>query len=358
MALSTPTPTTPVPPQRTDAGGDASAPRRERDLLTPRLHMRPAEYPELLEYRDAVRHAYWLHTEFNLADDVHDFHARVSAAERQAITNATLAIAQVEVAVKAFWGDLMKRLPKPELGAVGYTFAESEVRHQDAYAHLLHLLGLDEAFERIHAIPALAHRIEVLNAVNARMPDPGAVEENGRDFAASLMLFSSFVEHTSLFSQFLIMKSFQRHKGLFKGVSNVVDATSQEEQLHGLFGYELVRHLQHERPAWFDDAFEAEIRQGVRDGYAAERGIVDWIFEAGELDFLPKADVLAFIEHRFDSALEAVGYAPEFEPDRDAVERTQWFEEEILAGKHVDFFHKRPTAYAKKAKSFSGDDLF
>ncbi|HNQ99947.1 MAG TPA: ribonucleotide-diphosphate reductase subunit beta, partial [Trueperaceae bacterium] len=111
-----------------------------RRLTTPRLNLRPVEYPELLAYRDAIRHSYWLHTEYNLTDDVHDFRARVSDVERSAIKNAMLAIAQVEVAVKTFWGDLYKRYPKPEVGAVGYTFAESEVRHQDAYAHLLEIL--------------------------------------------------------------------------------------------------------------------------------------------------------------------------------------------------------------------------
>jgi ribonucleoside-diphosphate reductase beta chain len=329
-----------------------------RSLLTPRTQLRPAEYPELLQYRDAIRHAYWLHTEFNLHDDVHDFRARVSPTERQAITHATLAIAQVEVAVKAFWGDLMKHLPKPEVGAVGTTFAESEVRHQDAYAHLLHILGLDAAFERIHQVPALRQRIAVLDEVNARLPAPGDVEAGGRELAFSLLLFSSFVEHVSLFGQFLIMKSFQRHRGLFKGVSNVVDATSHEEQIHGLFGYELIRLLREERPSWFDAAFETRLRRTVRDGFEAERGILAWIYEAGEPDFLPAADVEAFLQHRFDAALASVGYAPEFEPDPALVERSMWFEEEILAGKHVDFFHKRPTSYAKKAKAFSGDDLF
>ena len=53
-----------------------------------------------------------------------------------------LAISQIEVAVKSFWGDIYKRMPKPEIGNVGATFAESEVRHADAYSHLIQLLGL------------------------------------------------------------------------------------------------------------------------------------------------------------------------------------------------------------------------
>ena len=55
-----------------------------------------------------------------------------------------LAISQIEIAVKTFWGDIYKRMPKPEIGNVGATFAESEVRHADAYSHLIQLLGLNQ----------------------------------------------------------------------------------------------------------------------------------------------------------------------------------------------------------------------
>ena len=328
-----------------------------RDLLQKRVNMRPVEYPEFTPFKDAIRHAYWVHTEFNLSDDIHDFHARVSEAERSAITRTMLAIAQVEVSVKSFWGDLMKRFPKPEVGAVGYTFAESEVRHQDAYAHLLHVLGLNSEFEKVQSIPALKGRVEVLNRAieNANVHN---MEDEGREFATTLLLFSAFTEHVSLFSQFLIMKSFQRSKGLFKGVANIVDATSMEEQIHGLFGYELINILKQERPHWFDDAFDANIREVIRAGYEAEKEILDWIFEEGELDFLPKATVEAFLQHRFNNSLTSVGMEPEFTVDQARVDDTLWFEEEILAAKHVDFFHKRPTTYAKKSKSISADDLF
>src|SRR5690625_787209 len=97
---------------------------RSPDIFKHRLNLKPYEYPELIEYKEAIQHSYWLHTEFNYPSDIQDFKINVSDAERNAIKNAMLAIAQVEVAVKTFWGDLYHRLPKPEVGSVGYTFAE------------------------------------------------------------------------------------------------------------------------------------------------------------------------------------------------------------------------------------------
>lgn len=75
-----------------------------------------------------------------------------------------LAISQVEVSVKTFWAKLYDRLPKPELANVGMIFAESEVRHSDAYSHLLELLGLNSIFEEIEDIPALNQRVDYLNS--------------------------------------------------------------------------------------------------------------------------------------------------------------------------------------------------
>ena len=124
--------------------------------------MKPYEYPELLEYVDAIRHSYWIHTEFNFTSDVQDFKVNVTDAERNALKNTMLAIAQIEVSVKTFWGDIYKRLPKPEIGSVGYTFAESEVRHHDAYSHLLEILGLNNDFNQIKSVPCIIDRVNYL----------------------------------------------------------------------------------------------------------------------------------------------------------------------------------------------------
>lgn len=330
-----------------------------RSLLVERRNLRPTEYPELLAYRDAIRHSYWLHTEYNLTDDVHDYRTRVSSAERSAIRNCMLAISQVEVAVKTFWGDLHKRYPKPEVAAVGYTFAESEVRHQDAYAHLLELLGLSGEFARIGEIPALSGRVTYLHEQLNRANRPGlSADEAGREGALTLLLFSAFTEHVSLFSQFLLLKAFNRHRNLFKGIANIVEATSKEEQIHGLFGYELIRLLKGERPHWFGREFDERVKEACLEAFAAEVRLVEWLYEAGELEFLPQNVMEAYLMERFNLSLGAVGIAPLFEPTEELLKETRWFEEELVAGKQYDFFHKRPTTYTKKTLSITADDLF
>ena len=98
----------------------------------------------ILAYKDAIRHSYWIDTEFNFTEDIQDFKVTIGPKERDVIKKTMLAIAQIEVNVKTFWGDLYKRMPITEVGDVGFTFAESEVRHKDAYARLLRILGLEK----------------------------------------------------------------------------------------------------------------------------------------------------------------------------------------------------------------------
>lgn len=326
---------------------------RRPDIFKFRLNLKPYEYPELAEYKEAIQHSYWLHTEFNYTSDIHDFKVNVSDVERNAIKNAMLAIAQVEVAVKTFWGDLYHRLPKPELGSVGYTFAESEVRHHDAYSHLLEILGLNDEFEKIREIPELIQRVDYLTKCTVL-----ARTESDKDYTLSILLFSLFIEHVSLFSQFLIIMSFNKFRNVFKGMSNVIEATSKEEQIHGLFGIELIKVIREERPEWFDDQLEHMVIKACKEAYKSEEVVIDWIYEAGDLDFLPKTTVKEFVKNRLNKSLQNIGYKAIFEVDEEAIVATDWFDDEVVATKHVDFFVKRSINYSKRTRSITGDDLF
>lgn len=326
---------------------------RKRDIFKKRLNLKPYEYPDLYEYVSAIRHSYWIHTEFNFVGDVQNFKVNVDEVERSAIQNSMLAIAQIEVAVKTFWGDVYKKIPKPEVGAVGATFAESEVRHTDAYAHLLEILGLNEIFKNIEEIPALTQRVQYLEKalLNAR-------SEDNRDYSQSILLFSLFIEHVSLFSQFLVIMSFNKHKNLFKGISNAVEATSKEEQIHGLFGIDLINIIKEEHPEWFDEAFEEAVIKLCKEAFESERQVVEWIFEKGELKFLPKVVVIEFIKQRFNNSLQSIGIKKIFDTDEQLLRESDWFYDEVIATKHGDFFNKKSINYNKKSKSITSEDLF
>ena len=326
---------------------------KDNNIFRPRKSLKPYEYPGFLEYTDAIRNSYWVHTEFNFSGDVQDFKVNTTPVEKSVIRKTMLAIAQIEVEVKTFWSDIYEVMPKEEIGSVGMTFAESEVRHMDAYSHLLDVLGLADEFEEITDVPAISDRIDYLEKYLE-----GATSDDKEEYVMSLLLFSIFIEHVSLFSQFLIMTSFDKYEKKFKGISNAVEATSKEEQIHGLFGVELINTIQEESPELFGDDFDEQVQRACNKAYKAEMKILNWIFSEGELDFFPRKYIDEFLKDRFNQSMEHVGVETVFETDEDLLEETRWFTEDIMMTKHNDFFSKRSTTYNKNTKSVTADDMF
>ena len=322
------------------------------DLFEARKNLKPYEYPQMSEYVHAIRTSFWIHKEFDFSPDVQDFKVKCTPTERSIIKRTMLAISQIEVSVKRFWADIYNYIPKPEVDAVGVTFSESEVRHSDAYSHLLDLLGLVEEFEQVTDVPAIQDRIAYLDKYLQRDAD------DPKSYVRSVLLFSLFIEFVSLFSQFLIMLSFDKYDKRFKGIANAVEATSKEEQIHGMFGAEIINIVQDEHPEWFSDEFIEEIRNAALKAFDAEQKVLDWIFEEGSLEFLPREVIDEFLKDKFNEGMNLIGQDALFETNDDLVAETQWFREEMIMTKGNDFFSKRGTTYSKFENTVTEDDLF
>jgi len=202
-------------------------------------------------------------------------------------------------------------------------------------------------------VPAIRRRIKYLEKT---ISNSKTVEN--QDYFESVVLFSMFVENVSLFSQFLVIMSFNKYKNVLKGISNAVEATSKEENIHAGFGFDLVNIIKKENPSWWSEELVEDLIQATKDAYEAEEEIVDWIFEMGDLTFLSKAQTLEFIKHRFNISLNSIGIDNIFEINQSLLETTEWFDDEILTTKHTDFFNKRSINYSKKSKSITMNDLF
>jgi ribonucleotide reductase beta subunit family protein with ferritin-like domain len=193
-------------------------------IFDKRVKLKPYEYPELIGFSDSISHAYWLVDEFNFTKDIQDFKTELNEHEKLVIERAMLAISQIEVNIKVYWSNLYNRMPKPEVGIVGSVFGESESRHLQAYSKLLEVLSLNDNFENLINIPEIQGRIKYLDKYMA-----GTRSKDNKEFIKSLILFSIFTENVSLFSQFVTISSFNKERNLFKGINNVIDATSAEE---------------------------------------------------------------------------------------------------------------------------------
>ncbi len=322
-------------------------------LFDKRIQYKPFEYPEVLQFTSAINKSFWVHSEVDFTADIQDFHAHLTAAEQNAVKNSLLAIAQVEVAVKSFWGNLYHHFPKPELNGLGATFAECEFRHSEAYSRLLEVLGYNNQFESLIKVPIVKERIQYLSDAlqNAKSADR-------KEYTVSLILFSLLIENVSLFSQFAIILAFTRFKGLMKNVSNIIAWTSVDEQIHANAGIFLVNKLKEEYPDLFSEAMMEEVRETVRLSIATEERILDWIFSEGEIDIIQKRDLSNFMKKRADDSLQQIGIQPLFRISAKENAAMLWFEEEVFSNSLDDFFAKRPVEYTKFDKSISAHDLF
>ena len=322
-------------------------------IFDPRKAFKPFEYPEALEFVDALQATYWTHKEFNFTQDISDFKVNLSPYEKEVVRRALLAIGQIEVSVKTFWAKLYDHLPKPEFNALGVQLAFNELVHERSYTELLDLLGLTEDFDKVLQIPEIQGRVDYLTKYIK-----GSSDNKKEAYTLNLALFSSFVENVSLFSQFFIIKSFFNHKNVIQGIDNVISSTMLEEDIHAKVGAWLISLIREEFPEWFNDEFEIKIIRACKKAYEAEIKIVKWILQDENLSFLSFSTVDNFLKDRFNQSLIMMNVNPIFEVDKVEQLKYQWFELELKIDRHSDFFLKRPSSYSRDLQSVDINDLF
>ncbi len=322
-------------------------------LFEKRINYKPFEYPEVLQFTEAINKSFWVHTEVDFTADTQDFHSHLSPEEQNAVKNSLLTIAQIEVAVKSFWGNLYHHFPKPELNGLGSTFAECEFRHSEAYSRLLEVLGYNNAFEKLIEVPVVKERIRFLSSALSKVNSASE-----KEYVTSLILFSILIENVSLFSQFAVVLSFTRFKGLMKNVSNIIAWTSVDEQIHANAGIYLINKIKEEYPGLIDASLQEQTVEMIREFVEIEEQIIDWIFSEGEISTIDKNDLLNFIKFRVDESLRKIDFPQLFFISSMQYAPMKWFEEEVLANSMDDFFAKRPVDYTKHDKSITAADLF
>lgn len=83
-------------------------------IFDKRTNYKPFEYPDVMQFVENMNNSFWVHKEIDFTADIQDYKANLTAQEQQIVKRSLLSIAQVEIGVKLFWGDLYRYLPKPE----------------------------------------------------------------------------------------------------------------------------------------------------------------------------------------------------------------------------------------------------
>lgn len=323
-------------------------------IFEKRKNYKPFEYGEItnpLIY--AMWDSHWTHREFNYDSDVQDFKTKLTDEERQVVKRALLMVSQVEVAVKSYWSNIGKLLPKPEIADLGAVNGGVEVIHSRAYSEILDKLGLNDEFQELLSQEIVSNRVNYLSKYVDKNYD-----SDKKNILYSLILFTLFTEATSLFSQFYTILGFNRFKGLFKDISNVVGYTSKEENLHMEGGIALINIIKKEHPELFDEELMSRIYEETKVAFLAEKELIHWILNGYENEFLSENILEKYVKYRFNLCLSKIGINKPFKLRQEDIDSFFWMEEETYASALTDFFHKKPIDYSKSDIAFTTKDLF
>lgn len=324
-------------------------------IFEKRINYKPFEYSHIttpLIY--AMWAGHWTHREFNFKSDIQDFKTNVTEEEREIIKRSVLLISQIEVAVKSYWGNIGNLLPKPEIADMGAVFSGIECIHSLAYSEILEQLGLNDEFEHmLQNEEAVKNRVKYLSKYVEK-----PYNNNKKNILYSLVLFTLFTEATSLFSQFYTILGFNRFRNIFKDISNIIQYTSLEEDLHKEGGISLINEIRKEEPELFDKKFEEKIYEETKEAFLSEKKLIHWVLNGFENEFVSEEILEKYIKYRLNECLTRIGINKPFRLRDEDIEKFIWMEEQITAPSMSDFFYKKPVEYTKNTQSFNASDLF
>jgi len=322
-------------------------------IFDEQISRKPNNYKWTEEFIEAMHNGFWTDKEFNFKSDVQQFKVNLTDQEREAIIRTLSAIGQIEVSVKSFWAQIGEHLPHPSIQDLGYVMANTEVIHNNAYERLLSVLGLEDVFEENLKLQWIQGRVKYLKKYTKK-----CYKDSKKQYLYAITLFTLFVENVSLFSQFYVINWFARFKNVLKDTDQQVKYTRNEENIHGLVGTKIINTIREEHPELFDQDLQDRILHEAEEAYKAEANIIDWMLNGIEEDNLSAPVLKEFVKDRINESLKGIGFPKAFDVDKDLIKSTMWFNEELHGNNMTDFFHSKPTEYAKKNQSFSEDDLF
>jgi ribonucleoside-diphosphate reductase beta chain len=322
-------------------------------IFDEQISRKPNNYKWTDEFIEAMHNGFWTDKEFSFKSDVQQFKVNLTDQEREIIIRTLSAIGQIEIAVKTFWAKLGENLPQPCFQDLGYVIANVEVIHNNAYERLISVLGLENVFEENLKLDWIEGRVKYLRKYTHKF-----YKDSKKQYLYALILFTLFVENVSLFSQFYVINWFARFKNVLKDTDQQVKYTRNEENIHGIVGTKIINTIRDEYPELFDAELEERILHEAQMAFESEAKIVDWMVNGIKEENLNAPLLKEFIKNRINHSLEGIGFHKPFEVDKELLQKTMWFNEELLGNNLTDFFHSRPVNYSKKSQSFSEDDLF
>jgi len=295
---------------------------------------KPFTYPWAVELAKKHEEIHWVEDEAELSEDVQDWRTKLTADEKEFITQVLRLFTQSDVQVGENYHEfLIPKFKNNEVRNMLSSFAARETVHQRAYALLNDTLGLpDEEYHKFLEYKAMADKIDFMSE--------GKIQTQ-TDLALTLAQ-SVFNEGMSLFSSFVMLLNFQRF-GKMKGMGTIVEWSIRDETIHVQGNAKLFRTLCDEHPRIVNDELKSKIYDMAKRAVELEDKFVALAFNGSDVQGLTRDEVKLYIRHIADRRLLQLGLKPKFKVKDNPLPWLDW----VLNGaSHDNFFEKRVTEYS------------
>ena len=316
-------------------------------LLQERHVYKPFLYPWCYEAWLTQQRIHWLPEEVPLAEDVRDWKNKLSASERNLMTQIFRFFTQADVEVNNCYMKHYSQVFGPvEVQMMLSAFSNIETVHIAAYSHLLDTLGMPEVeYMAFMKYKEMKDKYDYMQ--NASMA-------SRRDIAKTMALFGGFTEGLQLFASFAILMNFPRFNKM-KGMGQIITWSVRDETLHCLSMIKLFNAFIQENPDIWDDSLRAEITDSCKKIVGFEDAFIDLAFEQGEVEGLTPQEVKNYIRYIGDRRLQQLQLQPVFGIEKNPL---PWMDQMLNGAEHTNFFENRATEYSKASTQGTWEDVF
>ncbi|MDD3484072.1 ribonucleotide-diphosphate reductase subunit beta [Azovibrio restrictus] len=303
----------------------------------------PFKYPWAWEFFLTANKNHWTPTEVNMAQDVQDYHHKLTPAERHVFENVLGYLTTSDIlAMRNIGLAVMEKMTAPELQIYQARQVYEEALHTWTYQHCIETLNLDqgEIYNRYRVVPAIHGKIALSNRRLERVlrSDLDLTDrDNLHEFALSYLFFAGIFEGCWFYNGFSPIFALQR-RGLMKGTAEQLQYIMRDEVLHCAFGIRVVRELIKEENLKLDPKAVAELWQ---EAEAAEDAYARYILREPILGYNAELHLGQF---RFVANRRARQLGLD-EPYPGAEATLPWLDEQANLRKEKNFFETRVTEY-------------
>jgi ribonucleoside-diphosphate reductase beta chain len=319
------------------AFGDSAGANGGIGLLKPSLGYKPLRYPWAYEFWRRQQQIHWLPEEVPLGEDVKDWTNKLTAEERNLLTQIFRFFTQSDVEVADNYNQRYSRVFKPtEVQMMLTSFANMETVHIAAYALLLETIGMPETeFSAFMQYDEMRAKHDYMGKFGV---------ETNEDILRTLAMFGAFTEGLQLFASFAMLMNFPRFNKM-KGMGQIVSWSVRDESLHCEGMIKLFHAFAKETGA-LTQTIKDDIVECCRTVVGMEDAFIDLAFELGPVEGMTADDIKQYIRYIADWRLGQLGLPKIYNVTEHPI---PWLTVILNGVEHANFFEARATEYSKAA---------